>query len=149
MTGNGNHTGEYTTLPGADAVQDSPLTVIAEEQPAIRELLCWMLLLAGYRLVVCVDRQATLTWEGQITIPADLRAILLLDLGSLCAQEAINLLDNVRAQWQTSFTVPPQIIILTTHPNVQTYLGSRECVLLKPFHVRDLLALIQQATKAL
>jgi hypothetical protein len=39
----------------------------------------------------------------------------------------------------------PRLIILTTQPQVQAALGARERVLLKPFHVHDLLALIQQA----
>lgn len=142
-TENGNDTG--MTLLGTDTVQTEPLIMIAEEQPAIRELLRWMLHLAGYRKVVCVDRQAVLTWEEQTMIPAALSAILLLDLSSLCAYEVAEFLGCVRARWQVCFTVPPQIIVLTTHPNVQAPLGSKECVLLKPFHVRDLLALIRQA----
>ncbi len=136
------------TLPLADVVQTEPLIMIAEEQPAIRELLRWMLHLAGYRLVVCVDRQTTLTWGEQTMVQADLQAMLLLDLSSLCVQEAAEFLDRVCARWQTFFTLPPQIIVLTTHPNVQAYLESRQCVLLKPFHVRDLLDLIRRAMEA-
>lgn len=145
-TGNGNHTGECTRLPGAnDAVQVEPLIVIAEEQPAIRELLRWVLHLEGYRMMGCVDRQAALTWGEQTMIPADLQVMLLLDLSPLCAQEAADFLGRVRARWQAFCRVLPQIIVLTTHPNVQAYLDSWECMLLKPFRVRDLLALIRRA----
>ena len=42
--------------------------------------------------------------------------------------------------------VLPRIIVLTTHPQAQAELGTRERVLLKPFHVRDLRASIQQVT---
>ena len=40
--------------------------------------------------------------------------------------------------------IEPSIIILTTQPQVQAALLTRERVLLKPFHVHDLLTLIQQ-----
>ena len=147
-TENGNHTGECTRLPGAnDAVQVEPLIVIAEEQPAIRELLRWVLHLEGYRMIVYVDRQAALTWGEQTMIPADLPAMLLLDLSSLCAQEAADSLGRARARWQAFSRVSPQIIVLTTHTNVQVYLDSWEYVLLKPFRVRDL-PLIRQAMEA-
>ena len=44
--------------------------------------------------------------------------------------------------------VLPQIIVLTTNPQVHTVLGPRERVLQKPFHVPELLALIRQMTPA-
>ena len=94
-TENGNHAGECTTLPRAGAVQIEPLIVIMEEQPAIRE----MLHLAGYRAMVCVDRQAALTWGEQVMTPRDVPVMLLLDLSSLCTTEAADFLRRVRARW--------------------------------------------------
>lgn len=70
--------------------------------------------------------------------------VLLLDLGLLCTKEATDFLRRVRARWQDTDGVLPQIIVLTTSQQVKAELGMRECVLQKPFHVRDLLALIQQ-----
>jgi DNA-binding response OmpR family regulator len=72
-------------------------------------------------------------------------AVLLLDVSLHPAAEAAEYVRRVRAHWQESCSVVPSIIILTTQPRVRAALGSEERVLLKPFHVHDLLALIQQA----
>lgn len=144
-TGNETHAGGGTTRQRVEAAPAAPLVVIVEEQPAVQELLRWMLLLAGYRTRVYAEREAVLTWGEQALKPGDDPAVLLLDLSLRSAAEAADYVRRVRAHWQESCDLLPAIIILTTQPPVQTALGTRERVLLKPFHVHDLLALIQQA----
>ena len=80
--------------------------------------------------------------------PGDVPVLLLLDLSLLCTNEAADLLRHMRARWQEVGGVLPQIIVLTTSMQVQTDLAQRECVLQKPFHVRDLITLIQQVIPA-
>ena len=147
-TGNENHPGECRTLPWADAVQIESLIVIAEEQPAIRELLRWILHLADYRATVCVDRQAALTWGEQSMAPGNMPVMLLLDVSLLGVQEEADFLRCVRARWQNVCGVLPQIIVLTTNARVPVVLEKKECVLQKPFHVLELLTVIQQAIHA-
>ena len=143
--GNENHAARDTTLPRAGDDPAAPLILIVEEQPAVQELLRWMLLLAGYRTRVYAEREALLTGREQALKPGDDPAVLLLDLSLRSAAEAAEYVSCVRANWQANCTVVPSIIILTTQPPVQAVLGTQERVLLKPFHVHDLLALIQQA----
>ena len=140
--GDETHTDRGTSLSRAEAAQPqtAPLIVIVEEQPAVRELLHWMLLLAGYRTRMYAEREAILVLQ-----PGDGPEVLLLDLSLHSAAEAQEYVRRVRAHWQLSYSVMPAIIILTTQPQVQAALLPREQVLLKPFHVHDLLALIQQA----
>jgi DNA-binding response OmpR family regulator len=121
-----------------------PHILIAEDQPAIQDLLCWTLQLAGYRPTVCAGRQAALTWRDQAMAPGDGPALLLLDLSLLCVTDAADFLHHLRARWREASGVLPQIIVLTTSKQVQEELEMRERVLLKPFHVRELLALIRQ-----
>jgi hypothetical protein len=71
--------GEYTTAP-AEAVPEAPSILIAEEQPAIQDLLCWTLQLAGYHPIMCAGRQASLTWPGKAMAERDIPMVLLLDL---------------------------------------------------------------------
>jgi CheY-like chemotaxis protein len=144
-TGNETHTDRGTIFSRAEAAQAAPLIVIVEEQPAVRELLRLMLVLAGYRSRVYADREAILTQREQPLQPGDHPAVLLLDLSLQSAVEAAEYVRRVRTRWQVSCLVLPSIIILTTQPQVQAALGPEERVLLKPFHVHDLLALIQQA----
>lgn len=143
ITGDGNHTDGCTVSAREETAQMEPLILIAEEQPAIRELLCWMLHLAGYRAMVCIQREAALTWREQATTLEDLPVVFLVDLSSMCASEAADFSRSVRAGWQAVYPVLPRIIVLTTQPQAQAELGIRERVLLKPFHARDLLSLIR------
>ena len=123
-------------LPGA------PHILIVEREAAVQEMLCWMLLLAGYHTTACADRNAALTW-GEQTTPAEDPALILLDLSLLYTAEAREFLVRLRARWQEAGKVLPPIIVLTTSPQMQAELRPRECILQKPFHVRDLLSLIQ------
>lgn len=131
-------------LPRADVVPIAPHILIAEDQPAIRELLCWVLQLAGYRTAVCADRHDALAWKDQAIPYTDLPVLLLLDMSLFSTNEAADFLRHMRARWQDADGVPPQIIVLTTSTQMQEDLVPRERVLQKPFHVRDLIALIQQ-----
>jgi CheY-like chemotaxis protein len=140
-----DQTGESTTLP-AEAVPVTPSILIAEEQPAIQDLLYWILQLAGYHSIMCAGRQAALTWADQEMAGRDIPAVLLLDLSFLDTKVATDFLRHLRAHWHDTGGVLPQTIVLTTNPQVLAELGHREHVLQKPFHVRDLLALIRQVT---
>ncbi len=131
------------TLLRKEHVPAAPHILIAEQQPVIQELLCRILQLAGYRTTVCADRQAALTWREQ-TMPGDDPALMLLDLSLLCASEAADFLHHLRKRWQEAGYMLPQIIVLTTSTQVQAELGKKEYALQKPFHVRELLALIRQ-----
>ena len=140
--------GGCTTPPQTEAVLVAPHILIAENQPAIQNLLYWMLQLAGYHPTVCTGRQAALTWADKAMAGRDIPVVLLLDLSFLDTKEATDFLRHLRANWQDALGVLPQIIVLTTNPQVHTVLGPMERVLQKPFHVRELPAFIQQVTPA-
>jgi DNA-binding response OmpR family regulator len=143
--GNADNACRHTTLPRAETLSAVPHILIAEEHPAIQDLLCWTLQLAGYRPTVCAGRQAAFTWRDQAMTPGDDPMVLLLDLSLLGVTDAADFLRHLRARWQDAGGMLPQVIVLTTSKQVQAELGMREHVLQKPFHVRELLALIQQA----
>ena len=145
-TGNAatDNTGGRTVLPQADIVPVTPHILIAEDQPMIQDLLRRTLQLAGYRATVCGGRHAALTWRGQALPSGDSPLVLLLDLSLLCMAEAVDFLRHLRADWRDVGGMLPQIIVLTTSTQVQAELGLKERVLQKPFHIRELLALIQQ-----
>src|SRR5579859_8064566 len=84
-------------LRRVDAVPAAPHILIAEDQPAIRDLLCWTLQLAGYRATVCGGRHAALTWRDQAMPSRDFPVVLLLDLSLLGATEVADFLRHLRA----------------------------------------------------
>lgn len=143
-TGHSGHAYERVTCSEAEPLTTAPHILIVEEQPVIQELLCWVLHLAGYRSTVCTSRQTALTWREQAMMPGSDPVALLLDLSLLGVIEATDFLHLLRAHWREAGGAPPAVIVLTTSKQMQVTLGMREHVLQKPFHVRDLLALIRQ-----
>ncbi len=139
-----DNAGGCMALPRTDTVPVAPHILIAEDQPAIQDLLRRTLQLAGYRATVCAGRHAALSWKDKATPSGDFPIVLLLDLSLLGTNEASDFLRHLRALWRDADSVLPQIIVLTTSKQMQAELGIRECVLQKPFHIRELLALIQQ-----
>ena len=139
-----DNAGRCVALPQADTVPVAPDIVIAEDQPVIQELLRWTLQLAGHCAMVCGGRGAALTWRDKAMPSGDSPLVLLLDLSLLCVAEAADFLHHLRADWRDVGGMLPQIIVLTTSTQVQAEFGLRERVLLKSFHIRELLALVQQ-----
>jgi len=144
MTGNADNASARTALARADADPTTPRILIAEDQPAIQELFCWVLQLAGYRTTVCAGRQAALTWKDRAMPSEDHPALMLLDLSIPSTTDAADFLRQLRARWLGACGGLPQIIVLTTSKQMQEDLAPEEHVVLKPFHVRDLLAPIQR-----
>jgi DNA-binding response OmpR family regulator len=138
-----NEQDERRALPKHDTLLAAPLILIAEEHPAIQELLNTALALAGYRTTICAGRHAALSWIDQLTLSGDCPALLLLDL-SLPDTHAADSLSHLRTRWHDACGGLPQIIVLTTSKQVQKDLATQERVILKPFHIQELLALIQQ-----
>jgi len=143
-TGNAEDADGRGALPRTDPAPVASHVLIAEDQPAIQELLRWVLQLAGYRTTVCAGRQAALTWIDRVMPSEDCPALILLDLSVSCTNDAVDFLRRLRERWHDACGVLPQIIVLTTSKQVQEDLAAIERVVLKPFHVRDLLALIQR-----
>lgn len=144
MTGNATKASGCMALSGADVTPAAPHVLIAEGQPAIQELLCWALQLAGYRTTACAGRQAALAWIEEALSCGDCPALILLDLSIPGTTDTVDFLHHLRARWYDACGALPQIIVLTTSKKVQEDLVPMERVVLKPFHVRDLLVLIQR-----
>jgi CheY-like chemotaxis protein len=142
--GNTDNAGGQSTLLGVSAIHIAPHILIAEDQPAIQELLCWMFQLAGYHTTVCAGREVgALAWREQCLLSGDEPIVLLLDL-SVPTMDAADILHRLRARWQEVYGVLPEIIVLTTSQQVQAALAPQERVVLKPFHIRTLLNLVQE-----
>jgi two-component system, chemotaxis family, chemotaxis protein CheY len=122
-----------------------PHILLVEENPLLQELLSQMLGLAGYRVTVYGGTQeALIAWidSQQARLSEDAPTCLLLDLSFLYTN-ATGFLHSIRTQWQQVTGVIPRIIVLATNRMVAVELAPQVRVILKPFHMRDLLALIR------
>jgi two-component system chemotaxis response regulator CheY len=120
-----------------------PSILIADDNPAIQEMLRWAFELAGCRAMPCTGENAILAWIEQARPSLENPPLILLDL-SASTPNATDFLGHLRTEWRGAFGQLPQIIVLTTSKQVLEGLSTTERVLLKPFHVRDLLALVRE-----
>jgi two-component system, chemotaxis family, chemotaxis protein CheY len=123
----------------------NPHILLVEENPSLQELFSQMLGLAGFRVTVYGGKQeAFVAWinSAHARWSGDVPTCLLLDLSGLSTNPT-GFLYRVRTQWRQVTGVVPQIIVLATNRVVAEEVASQVPVILKPFHMRDLLALIR------
>lgn len=114
-----------------------PLVLVVEDHAATQNVLSSVLDLQGYQVVCTSNGQEALEWLEE-TWQTDLRpAIILLDL-FMPVMNGADFLIGMRERWPGAETIPP-VILFTVDQGNHDDLACAE-VLLKPFHIRDLLA---------
>jgi DNA-binding response OmpR family regulator len=121
-----------------------PHILLAEENSSLQQLFTQMLELAGFRVTVYSGKQEEFVgWiDTSAMLSEDVPMCLLLDV-SFVSTNATEFLHCIRTQWRQVIGKVPPIIVLTTNRAVAEELTPHVLVILKPFHMRDLLALIR------
>jgi DNA-binding response OmpR family regulator len=114
---------------------DKPLALVIDDQPAIRDMLAWMLHLQGYQAAGSMNGQAALDWMDNAQRTGNYPSVILFDLPMPIARGTL-LLETLRARWIAPVPFPP-VILLTVIKKDFTYLHCSN-VLVKPFHFADL-----------
>ena len=117
--------------------------LIIEDNPAIADIICRALEIAGYQAMACAERKAALTWINRALEEGYLPALILLDVG-ISPTNGVDFLHVLRRQVSQAHCTPPPIILLTASKAIQDEFSAVERVILKPFHVRDLMAEVQR-----
>jgi len=121
-----------------------PVILVVDDQPAIQEMLSWVLYLQGYQPVCFTSGQEALEWiENTQRIGLRPNAILL-DL-LMPVMDGARFLTCLRAQWDAPVPLPP-VILLTVDKNNHDHLGCNG-VLSKPFHINDLYEILSVCLK--
>lgn len=118
-----------------------PVLVI-EDSPAITDMICCSLELAGYQAMACVGAKAALTWINR-ALEGDSPALILLNVG-IPPTNGTNPLTYLRTQLREAHCPPPAIILLTTSKAIRDEFAAAERVILKPFHICDLMAEVEK-----
>ncbi len=123
----------------------APLVLLVDDNPAVRDMVSWALELAGYELAEASEGQEALTWMENAACEGKYPDVILLDL-AMPGMDGRSFLQCLRSQWEPVHPLPP-IVVMTAAANGSNAasLGVAE-VLVKPFHVRDLLAVVGQLT---
>lgn len=123
-----------------------PVVLVVDDNPAIRDMVSWALELDGYEPAEASEGQEALDWISNAAREGRYPAVILLDL-AMPGVSGRAFLEQLHKQWEAPHHVPAIIVITagTNSPDAQS-LGVDQ-VIVKPFHVRDLLNTIQTLTK--
>ena len=120
-------------------VQDRQRAVvlIVDDNPAIRDMVSWALELDGFEAAEVADGQEALAWMDNAAREGRYPAVILLDL-SMPRMDGDTFLQRLQAQWEMARPIPPVIVITAMQITPQPPAPVNQ-VIIKPFHVRDLL----------
>ena len=114
------------------------VVLIVDDNPAIRDMVSWSLELEGFEAAEVADGEEALAWMDNAAREGRYPALILLDL-SMPRMDGDTFLQYLQAQWEQARPIPP-IIVITAAQNRQQHPPDHvNQVIIKPFHVRDLL----------
>lgn len=122
-----------------------PIVLVVDDNPAIRDMVSWALELDGYEPAEAAEGQEALAWMDNAAREGRYAAVILLDL-AMPGMGGHSLLDLLRKQRESAHP-PPSIVVITAG------IGGADAatlgvasVIVKPFHVRDLLDVVRKLT---
>lgn len=124
------------SLSNENDVSTSALVLVVDDRTDICDMLYRALTLAGYRVATSGAGE---TWIEQAMQSDDSPALVLLDLSNPSI-DAGSFLRDLRIRWKQA----PPILVMTTDKHIYDKLAPMQRVVLKPFHVRDLLTEVQK-----
>jgi two-component system, chemotaxis family, chemotaxis protein CheY len=118
--------------------------LVVEQNPAIQDMLCWALELAGYSPLAQTPEYIVHHWHNHQMLTSEKIALLLLDVSFPWEEEGLEFLRMLRSHWATSNGIVLPIIVLTTSERIyQELLEQGEQVEKKPFHINQLITRVQ------
>ncbi len=122
-----------------------PIVLVVDDNPAIRDMVSWALELDGYEPAEAAEGHEALAWIDNSSREGRYPSVILLDL-AMPGMDGSTFLDRLRAQWNEGFPLPSIIVITAGTTTTDLHNLNVAKVIVKPFHVRDLLDLIRQMT---
>lgn len=123
-----------------------PIVLVVDDNPAIRDMVSWALELDGYESAEAAEGQEALAWMDNAAREGKYPNVILLDL-AMPGMDGRTFLERLRSQWEPS-RPSPQIVVITagTGGSDAESLGVEQ-IIVKPFHVRDLLDIVHRLTR--
>ncbi len=123
-----------------------PVVLIVDDNPAIRDMVSWALELDGYEPVEVAEGQEALNWIDNAAHEGRYPAVILLNL-AVVNMDGLTFLRQLQAYLSTSpcaYRQPAIIVITSDVVGKDVERLGVERVIVKPFHVRDLLDIVHQ-----
>jgi len=126
-------------------VGSQPVVLVVDDNPAIRDMVSWALELDGYEPAEAAEGEEALEWMKNALREGRYPAVILLDL-AMPGMNGITFLEQLRLQWEVVYPLPAIVIITAATDSPDAGLLGVQQVIIKPFHVRDLLDVVRQLT---
>ena len=131
--------------PQQPGEERQPVVLVVDDNPAIRDMVSWALELDGYEPAEAAEGQEALDWMNNASREGRYPSVILLDL-AMPGMDGNTFLQRLHQQWKVAYPLPAVVVITagTNGPDAAS-LGVHQ-VIVKPFHVRDLLDVVRQLT---
>lgn len=130
------------TERGKEGEQEKrPLVLVIEDHPATQKVISYMLLFQGYQPVCVTNGQEALEWIEDAVRTEQYPTAILLDL-FMPVMDGSRFLACLRDRWQAPVPLPPTILLTVDQGNHDSLACTD--VLLKPFHVKELMASLKR-----
>lgn len=132
------------SLPLSDQAQ--PIVLIADDHPALRQIVAWTLHVSGFQPVEAANGLEALQWMEQAAREKLYPSLIVLDL-LMPGMDGRAFLQWLTHAWLGRYPVPA-IILCTASPLDETTALSPLIthIVSKPFHVRDLVDIVRKWT---
>src|SRR5579883_3317038 len=125
----------------------APIVLVVDDNPAIRDMVSWALELDGFEPAEASEGQEALAWMDNAAREGRYPSVILLDL-AMPGMNGNAFIKRLRAQWEAKHPLPAIIVITaaTEQQDQDMFQSPVKHVIVKPFHVRDLLDAVRKVT---
>src|SRR6266700_6452795 len=123
-----------------------PIVLVVDDNAAIRDMVSWALELDGYEPAEAAEGYEALAWMDNASREGRYPDVILLDL-TMPGMGGQAFLERLQAQWEPHRPLPSIVVITAGAGGPTAESLGVECVIVKPFHVRDLLDVVRQLTE--
>jgi two-component system, chemotaxis family, chemotaxis protein CheY len=123
-----------------------PIVLVVDDNPAIRDMVSWALELDGYEPAEAAEGQEALAWMDNAAREGKYPRVILLDL-AMPGMDGRAFLERLRSQWESAHPFPSIVIITAGIGGPDAASLGVEQVIVKPFHVRDLLDVVRKLAR--
>lgn len=120
----------------------SPIVLIIDDNPAIRNVISWSLKLSGYEPIEATNGYEAVTWMEQAARQQRYPAVILLDL-AMPSMNGETFLQWLQTMWPACHPIPSIIIITAGYADERMLNTYVKQIVTKPFHMRDLLKAVR------
>ena len=121
----------------------SRIVLVVDDNPAIRDMVSWALELDGYEPAEAAEGKEALEWMSNAAREGCYPSVILLDL-AMPGMDGEMFLAQLRKEWVEGRPMPAIVVITAGNSGSNAATLGVEQVIVKPFHVRELLDVVRQ-----